>query len=189
MPARDDPRSRTRRFLSVCRHFRAQHLARETSGGRLYRETQLGAWATSRPEHLYYFFRSIELSRFRLFIDLGSGDGIVACIASLFTRAVGIEIDPELCSSARQSSIELGLQDHVELICGDFLGQRIRRADSLFIYPDKPMGRLEELLEGWKGTLLVYGPHLPVSRMTPLHRLACGRERLQVYACIPGPSR
>jgi SAM-dependent methyltransferase len=186
VPVPENEPSRARRFLSILRYYRAQHEAWEHSGQRLYRDTSLGAWASSRPEHIHYFFRSIDLARFRLFVDLGCGDGIVACVASLFTRAVGIEIDPELCHSAREASVALGLRDRVDFVCGDFSGQNITKADCLFIYPDKPIGRLEGILGGWGGTLLVYGPHLPASRLRPLRRVSCGRERLLVYAAPTG---
>lgn len=186
MPDPENTRSRTRRFLALRRYYRTLHEARERSGQRLYRDTSLGAWASSRPEHIHYFFRRIDLARFRLFVDLGCGDGIVACIASLFTRAVGIEIDPELCRTAREASVDLGLQDRLDFICADFSGQNVTRADCLFIYPDKPIGRLEEILGKWRGTLLVYGPHLPASRLRPLQRVSCGRERLLLYATRAG---
>ncbi|MHC1744933.1 MAG: methyltransferase [Syntrophobacteraceae bacterium] len=177
-----DP-SRAHRFVSLLRYYHGLHEIWARSGHRLYRATSLGAWASSRPEHLYYFFRSINLSRFKLLVDLGCGDGVVACVASLFTHAVGIEIDPDLCRAGRKASVVLGLQNRVDFICGDFSSQRITRADCLFVYPDKPMARLEEILTeaAWSGTLLVYGPHLPPSRLKPVDRLSCGRERLVMY--------
>lgn len=185
MPAPEANPARSRRFLAVLRYYRALHEGWERSGRPLYRDTSLGAWAGSRPEHLYYFFRRVGLARYRLFIDLGSGDGLAACLASLFTRAIGIEIDPDLCRTARTASVDLGLHGRAEFVCGDFLGQSITRADCLFIYPDKPIHRLEPLLTGWRGTLLVYGPHLPAQSLTPRQRLACGRERLTRYAARP----
>ncbi|MDR3553281.1 MAG: hypothetical protein P4L55_00870, partial [Syntrophobacteraceae bacterium] len=74
-----------------------------------YRLTASGAWAASRPEHLFSFFKSVDLSGFPLFIDLGSGDGVTCCVAGLFTRAIGIESDLLLASSARGAGRDLGL--------------------------------------------------------------------------------
>ncbi len=187
----DSERSRTRRFLSILRHYRSQYAAWEASGQRLYRETVLGAWASSRPEHLYYFFRGIDLSRFKLLVDLGCGDGVVACVASLFTHVVGIEIDADLCRAGRDASVVLGLESRVDFICGDFTSQQITKADCLFVYPDKPLARLEAILTeaAWRGTLLVYGPHLPPERLKLWDRRSCGRERLVMYTTPSGSGR
>lgn len=183
MRAPETERSRTRRFLALLRHYRRLHAGWEQSGHRLYRDTSLGAWASSRPEHLFYFFRCIDLSRFRLFVDLGCGDGIAACTGSLFTQALGVEIDRDLCRAAREASVALGLGGRVDFLCGDFYAHGITQADCLFIYPDKPLARLEAFLaeSAWGGTLLVSGPHLPPGRLRLVDRLSCGRERLALY--------
>lgn len=146
-----------------------------------YRLTPLGAWASSRAPHVFAFFRKIHLERRGLFLDLGSGDGLVTCIAGLFTRAVGVEIDRDLCNTARRAAQELGLLEKVDFVCGDYLSMPIRKADCLYVYPDKPMARIEEALEGWRGTLLVYGPHFPPQAFQPVRRLRCARERLTLY--------
>lgn len=171
----------TRRFVQLARHYRRRYAALEQSGSGCYQLTSLGAWATSRAAHVFYFFRTIGLDRCRLFIDLGSGDGIVTCIAGLFTRAVGIEADPGLCATAHHTAAALALNDRTAFLCGDYLRQRITRADCLYIYPDKPLYSLEQTLAAWPGTLLVYGPHLPPRRFVPARQLHCGREQLTVY--------
>ncbi|MBP8645207.1 MAG: class I SAM-dependent methyltransferase [Syntrophobacteraceae bacterium] len=166
---------------SVVRYYRDLHSAPDEEFSGPYRLTSLGAWATSRAPHVFYFFRKIRLARFRLFLDLGSGDGIVACIAGLFTRSVGIEVDPFLCLTGRRATDVLGLTGRVRFICADYRFQRIRRADALYIYPDKPVLPFHELLQDWKGTLLVYGPHFAPDGFEPVEELRCGPERLRVY--------
>lgn len=146
-----------------------------------YRLTASGAFAPSRPAHLVCFFQKLGLSRFRLFVDLGSGDGIAACVAGLFTRAVGIESDPELAARAARAARDLGLRGRVSFLCADFFTQRIRTADCLYIYPDKPLYNLEKALAGWRGTLLAYGPHFPPKRFCRVDKLRCGRETLAAY--------
>jgi hypothetical protein len=178
-------RSQSRAFSAVARYYRTLHNGLRDRGEGPYRLTTLGAWATSRAPHLFSFFRRIDLSRYDLFIDLGSGDGIVTCIAGLFTRSVGIEIDVELCHLAQRAARELKLADRVSFICGNYLDLRIRRAGCLYHYPDKPMHDLERLLTGWNGVLLIYGPHLPPRSLVPISRLECGRERLVVYEKSP----
>jgi hypothetical protein len=146
-----------------------------------YRLTASGAWAASRPSHLFHFFKKIGLSGFRLFIDLGSGDGVASCIAGLFTTSIGIESDPFLVSLASRAAYDLKLDGRVRFIRADFLTQGIRNADCLFIYPDKPVYALEEALDGWAGALLIYGPHFPPKRFCLIEKLRCGKETLSVY--------
>jgi hypothetical protein len=147
-----------------------------------YRLTASGAWAAARPGHLFNFFKRVDLSRFRLFIDLGSGDGVASCTAGLFTRSIGIESDPLLVSRAARAARDLKLQGRVGFICADFLTQRIQKADCLYIYPDKPIYALEKSLEVWDGTLLIYGPHFPPRRLSLEQKLRCGRETMSVYS-------
>ncbi len=147
-----------------------------------YRLTAAGAWAASRPAHLFHFFRQIDLSGFRLFIDLGSGDGIVSCLAGLFTNAVGIEADAQLTLTASRAARDLALENRANFICADFFTQEIRAADCCYIYPDKPIYAVEEILEGWKGTLLINGPHFPPRKFSIKRKLRCGRETLSIYS-------
>lgn len=170
----------TAAFAAIVRYYRALHRASAIAADP-YRLTTLGAWATSRASHVFSFFRRIELGSYGLFLDLGSGDGIVACIAGLFTRSLGVEVDFELCSLAHRAAQDLRLTGRVGFVCGDYRQLRIQRADCLYHYPDKPMPELEALLEGWHGDLLVYGPHFPLRTRAPILKLASGRERLILY--------
>ncbi len=180
----------SRRLLPILRHYRHLHELLEQSGQGPYRMTSRGAWATSRIAHVHYFFKRLGLDKNRLFVDLGSGDGLVACVAGLFTRSVGIEADPDLCRTAAEAVQFLGMTDRVRIVCGDYLTMNLQGADCLYLYPDKPFTPLEQLLASWPGRLLVYGPHMPPSRLVPERRLRCGRERLQVYrAASPARSR
>ncbi|MGC9196770.1 MAG: hypothetical protein ACP5IL_15145 [Syntrophobacteraceae bacterium] len=148
-----------------------------------YRLTASGAWAASRPEYLSHFFERLNLGHFRLFIDLGSGDGVACCLAGLFTRAIGIESDHFLASGAERTARDLELQERVSFICADFLTQSIQRADCLYIYPDKPLDALEKVLGEWNGNLLVYGPHFPPKHLVLQKKLRLGMETMSVYCC------
>ena len=168
--------------VEIIEYFRKLHGPDGDYGHALpYRLTASGAWAASRPEHLFNFFKRVDLSQFRLFIDLGSGDGVASCAAGLFTRSIGIESDPCLVSRAARAARDLNIQDRVGFICADFLTQRIQEADCLYIYPDKPVDALEKAIEGWDGTLFIYGPHFPPKRLALMEKLTCGRETLSVY--------
>jgi hypothetical protein len=175
---------RERQFARIEAYYQYLHHQLDRSGQGCYRLTVLGAWASSVADHVYHFFRELCLERHRLFIDLGSGDGLVACIAGLFTQAVGIEIDQGLCATASRSIRELDLQQRVVVVCGDYLSQHIRRADCLYLYPDKPIEALETMLAGWQGTLLIAGPHFPLQSFAPLKRLTRGRDQLVAYRAV-----
>jgi len=110
--------------------------------------------------------RSIAVSHFQLdqyshMADLGSGDGIVVAIASLFTQATGYEVDEWLY----EKSIELWdilKFSKATFLQADFLRADLSGHDLLFLYPDKPFYELEERLHNtWRGRLLVNGPHFP----------------------------
>lgn len=167
--------------MAIARYYGDFYAELQRGGHELYRMTQLGAWAASRASHVYFFFKSVDLSSCKLFLDLGSGDGIVSCIAALFTRSMGIEIDADLCCIARRASHHLGLGDRVTFVRGDYLDHRMDRADCLYLYPDKPFDRLAERLSSWNGTLLVYGPHLPPHHLRAVRTLRCGREQMVLY--------
>ncbi|MGC9966897.1 MAG: hypothetical protein ABSE08_15950 [Syntrophobacteraceae bacterium] len=174
-----------KKAVEVIRYFRRLQGRRGHHGEILpYRLTASGAWAASRPAHLFNFFKRIDLSGFGLFIDLGSGDGVASCTAGLFTRSIGIESDPFLVSQASRAARDLKLEERVWFIRADFLTQGIREADCLYIYPDKPVYVLEEVLDGWAGTLLIYGPHFPPKRFRLRKKLRCGKETMSVY-CDP----
>ncbi len=151
-------------------------------GTRPYRQTASGAWAASRPEYLLHFFEGLDLARFRLFVDLGSGDGVACCLAGLFTRVIGIESDYFLASQAQRAARALELRERVSFICADFLTQTIQRADCLYIYPDKPLDAVEKVLGDWNGHLLVYGPHFPPKRLELQKKLKLGMETMSVYS-------
>lgn len=176
-----DYKGKVKQFITIARHFKSVYRDMELRGELPYRLTSLGAWAASRPHHLFYFFSNLELDQYRLFLDLGSGDGVAACIAGLFTRAVGIEVDPGLCRLASEASHILGLVGSVDFVCGDYRSQLIRRADCLYVYPEKPLDSLLTILRDWQGTLLVYGNHFPPADLSPARSIRCGRERITAY--------
>jgi hypothetical protein len=70
------------------------------------------------------------------------------------------------------------------VICGDYRTHQVRRADCLYLYPDKPVADLEALLAGWQGTLLVAGPHFPLQCFAPVKRLTIGRDQLVAYRAV-----
>ncbi len=126
---------------------------------RTYKVTQKGLWATSVIEEIYQVFVRLKLSNYEHFVDLGSGDGRVVAVASLFTKATGIEIDRELHEIACEIGRDLGLR-RAEFILGDFTRIPMFLYDFTYIYPDNP-NILKTISPGkdQKGRILVGGPH------------------------------
>jgi hypothetical protein len=169
----------------ISAHFRSRHRERFGDEGP-YKMTPKGAWAASDPDALVFFFRRLSLETCRLFCDLGSGDGLAVCCAALFTRAVGIEADRELCREASASAHALLLPHPTLFVCADYTRLRPHRADCLYLYPDKPPTDLHRLVPpDWRGRLLIYGPHFPPRGFRCENTLRWKKETLHVYRRRP----
>lgn len=140
-----------------------------------YKMTPLGMWACSDPGELLDLFQQVDLGSFGHLADLGSGDGRAVLLASLFTRATGIEADPWLLATSRCLARELGLT-RASFLEGDCRQADLTPYDLLFIYPDKPLAWLEALLPAqWPGRLLVYGAGFRPQGLIHLRTLHAGR--------------
>lgn len=99
-------------------------------------DTEKGIWGIANTQDIYDFFVKIKIQKYKNFIDLGSGDGKVVLIASLFgVNAVGIEFDRELIKTSIRIRDELGVK--ADIIQGDFLKEDLSKFDFIFINPDK----------------------------------------------------
>lgn len=126
--------------------------------------TKVGFWGTSIVKEVYELFQKIHLKDFDHVLDLGSGDGRVVLVASLFTKAIGIEFDEYLHSVAEYVKSQLSHIPHTNrarFVNGNFYHYSLRDYDALFINPDQPLDRgLEKKLIGeLNGTLIVAGHH------------------------------
>ncbi|MFC1741629.1 hypothetical protein ACFL3V_03785 [Nanoarchaeota archaeon] len=122
--------------------------------GRSQHPTSHGYWAASEPMQVFELFKQIGLQKHKSFIDLGSGDGIIVAIASLFTQATGIEVDPNLHKAAEEMKEKLKAK--YTLKNADYLEEDLSRYDIIFIYPDNYFHKLEKkLVEDFKGTLVI----------------------------------
>ncbi|MBI4799579.1 MAG: hypothetical protein HY794_12820 [Desulfarculus sp.] len=140
-----------------------------------YKMTPLGMWACSDPGELLDLFQQVDLAGHGHLADLGSGDGRAVLLASLFTRATGIEADPWLLATSQGLARDLGLS-RASFIEGDCRQADLAPYDLLFIYPDKPLAWLEARLPAqWPGRLLVYGAGFRPQGLTHLRTLHAGR--------------
>lgn len=122
-------------------------------------DTAKGIWGTAITQDIYDFFVKIKLNKYKNFIDLGSGDGKIVLIASLFgVNVTGIEFDKDLIKTSIKIRDELKLK--TEFIQGDFLKHDLSKYDFIFINPDKGfhLGLEDKLLKEMSPTakLFVY---------------------------------
>lgn len=122
------------------------------------RPTRTGLFIPSPLADIGQLFEEIGLGDYGSLADLGSGDGRVVHLASLFTPARGFESDPSLVAVARAQALDLGLRA-ASFRCGDFLETDLNPFEILYIYPDKPLTDLAAKLgRSYRGRLLAYGP-------------------------------
>ena len=125
------------------------------------RSTEKGFWNAAISDEIYGAFKKIKLGKFRNFLDIGSGDGKVVFIASLFCKnAEGVEIDRYLHDKAVQIKNKLKI-NNAAFHNKDFFQHDLQKYDVLFLAPDSSLDRgLEnKLLNEMKGKLIHYGHH------------------------------
>ncbi|HLC60222.1 MAG TPA: class I SAM-dependent methyltransferase [Candidatus Nanoarchaeia archaeon] len=123
--------------------------------------TEKGFWNASIADEVFESFKKVKLSKFRNFLDIGSGDGKIVLIASLFCKnAEGIEIDDVLHHKALEIQSKLKVNNAV-FHNKDFFEHDFSKYDVLFTAPDSPFERgLEnKLLKEMNGKLIHYGHH------------------------------
>ena len=123
--------------------------------------TSKGFWNASISDEIFEIFKKIDLGKFKNFLDIGSGDGKVVLIASMFCeRAEGIEIDTLLNNKAVEIKNKFGINNAM-FHNKDFFAHDFSKYDILFLSPDSPLERgLEnKLLKEMKGKLIHYGHH------------------------------
>ncbi|MBN1544333.1 hypothetical protein JW898_02620 [Candidatus Woesearchaeota archaeon] len=144
------------------------------------RPTKVGYWASSNPAHLFELFRQLGLERYKGFADLGSGDGIVVAVASLFTRAAGIEADDGLHKAALEMRGRLCL-DYL-LKNADYLEEDLSAYDVIFINPDNYFYRLEKnIVDQFKGTLIIADNIFRPLTLNPERQLSVKGASFSIY--------
>lgn len=126
------------------------------NGSLALKDTKLGFWGCACFDDVVKVFEKINLKG--NFLDLGSGDGKVVLIASLFgAKAAGVEIDKELVGKAFEIRDKFKLD--AEFFIDDFYEFDLSKFDVIFYNPDKPFNLWLEnkLKKELKGVFLVYG--------------------------------
>jgi len=151
-PAIQDIKSDFERIKTYYNTFYASFMAK---GSLPVGATKAGYWGVASSDDLLDLFKRIKLSKYNNFIDLGSGDGKVAMIASLFTHAEGVELDEALFSTSMK--IMNGLKINAKLHKMDYFDIDLSVYNVVFINPDQPFYELEKKLRNeLTGILVVY---------------------------------
>ncbi|MFH1408575.1 MAG: hypothetical protein ABIH34_01590 [Nanoarchaeota archaeon] len=151
------------------------------------RTTEKGFWHASISHEVYEAFEKLGLKQSRHFLDLGSGDGSVVLIASLFgTRAVGVEHDPWLHQVAGKIQRELGKLPYVPSAVfynEDYHQHPLHGYDTIFLSPDAPFYRGVEnkLLKELNGRLIVYGNEFLPQRLKKKKEINVNGTSVGVY--------
>ena len=148
-------------FRKVEAAYQSFHKLLNSDGSLPYRSTESGMWATSEVNEVYRAFCHFQLNRYTHLADLGSGDGRVTLVGSLFTKVTGYETDEVLYQKSLEIRDQLDIYN-VIFLQQDYLLADLAPYDILYLYPDKPFYALEDRLHSsWQGHLLVNGPHFP----------------------------
>ena len=120
------------------------------------RSTRDGFWGASSLIAMFELFNKIGLDKFKHFADFGSGDGRITILASLFTKATGIESDKKLFGIAKDMKNKLG--SNANFVHEDFFAYDLSKFDLIFMYPDKRFDKEfeEKLQKEFKGDVFIY---------------------------------
>jgi len=163
------------------------------------KDTKLGMWGVSSIEDVYEIFKRLDLSNStskstsksaskstsksasKSFLDLGSGDGKVVLLASLFFENVfGIECDSELFNVSNDFSKKLKIK--AEFKCSDYMNSSLSKYDWIFINPDHKLDELEEkLLVELNGKIIVYSNIYSFSKLKKIDEFLVNGIKVLVY--------
>jgi len=175
---------RPRKFKEIKGEYGSFHRELLKEGKLPMKDTGLGFWNAAIHEEVYEAFEKLNLQKCKRFIDLGSGDGNVTLIASLFCeKAEGIEIDQELFEKSIEIQAKLGINNAV-FHNKDFFDHNLSDYDVVFVNPDKPMERgLEnKLINELSGKLIHYGHHFHPSQLKKEKSFSVNNALFTVYS-------
>lgn len=153
------------RFKRIKKSYEAREKELREKGISIDRLTKKGLFSPSDMDEIFDFFKEIKLQRYRTFLDLGSGDGRIVLIASLFTKAAGIEHDLALARASERMRDSLKIKpESAQFINADYMKQNLSEYDIIFWYPDDQKKEHVErkLLKEMEGKLVIYrGIYMP----------------------------
>lgn len=152
----------------------------------LAKDTGIGYWGVTHLHALQELFQNIELQKQSHLLDLGSGDGRVVLLASLFgIRATGVEFDDWLLNSSMDIKRKLDLPhfENVKFLKEDFMRMDIKPYDILYISPDKPFhrGLDQKLSKELQGKLIVHSHEFLPKALTLEKEMVFQGEKFGIY--------
>lgn len=152
------------------------------SGKLPLRDTGIGFWDSALSDDIWHLFNKIKLQDYKNFLDLGSGDGKVVLIASLFTNAHGIEADEELHNKAEEMKKKHKIRK-AKFTHGNYMDHDLKKYDVVFLNPDKRLTELEpKLQKELKGKLIVYNHLFHPQMMKKEMHMTAGTTPTTVYS-------
>ncbi|MBS3128131.1 class I SAM-dependent methyltransferase [Candidatus Woesearchaeota archaeon] len=145
------------------------------------RSTQVGFWGPAVHDEIWdLFIGYLNLYQTKSFLDLGSGDGKVVLLASLFTKAHGIEYDEQLHHVAQHMANHFKLP--ATFIQGDYMHHNLSTYDLIFLHPDKHDLALEKkFLKELNGKLVVYGYEFHPQSLKKIRSFRIGGTPVAIY--------
>ncbi len=152
-------------FQKIRDFFLHQDRLLYASGQFPVRSTVQGIWGPSVMEYVFDMFQKLELNKCKHFIDLGSGDGRIVWIASLFTDATGMESDPTFHNLAIEKQPDVNPYHKITFAKKDYHHEDLSKFDFLFCnpdhtFPDAFVAKLVRECNG--GKLIIYNNIYPV---------------------------
>lgn len=132
--------------------------AKKTENRTAVRETEKGIFGTSNLDIMEELFKGLDVKD-KVFLDMGSGDGRIVLLASLFfKKAIGIEFDAQLVQESLVAREKLGFDESVVFEQADYLDVDFSKIDVLFTYMDHEFSKelIEKLKAEFKGLLYSY---------------------------------
>lgn len=156
--------------------------ASSVAWGQTWQPNRLAPYVTTPNDVVERMLTLADVNKHDVVYDLGSGDGrIVIRAASKFgAKAVGVEIDKELCQQASERIRALGLQRKARVECADLQTADLHEATVVTLYLNtianaKIKPQLEKQLR--EGTRIVsHGFEIPGWK--PVKTDTCDGERL-----------
>ncbi|MEA3430067.1 MAG: hypothetical protein U9R08_02240 [Nanoarchaeota archaeon] len=142
------------KFSSIKRQYREYYKQFYLSGKVPLKDTKLGMWGVSSADDVFEIFKKLAVNG--KFMDLGSGDGKVVMIASLFCDSVsGIECDDELVKKSQEFALNLKID--ANFMCDDYMNLNLSGYNWLFVNPDQELDKLEKkFVKELSGKVIVY---------------------------------
>ncbi len=177
----------TKKLERIMDHYNEVQTMFLRNGSLLAKDTGIGYWGVSPIKDTFDFFKQIGLHRYGSFLDLGSGDGRVVLVASLFgVRAHGIEFDDELIDIGIKGRTRLGFPEfsNTKFLQKDFMEHDLSMYDVIYISPDKPFfrTRLEKKLKNeFRGKFIVHGWEFHPESLTQKSVILVNGEKYIIY--------